>query len=228
MPIDNSDPVIPNVDFVNNTNQRTLCVLIIDASGRMFGAPIDALNQGLIQIQTDLQADTVARERVRILVIRVGDRDRVDIVHDWADAVDFQAPHIEANGTAPLGNALNLALIKIEEVRQEMKQTGIRHTRPLIYMITVGKPTDVDEWADAAARCKTAIQSKKVQLIAIGTSDDVSFEALKETGGTMLKLNGLNFKELFQFIGAGVSSASKAAPGQNPQVTIPKNVTIAT
>jgi uncharacterized protein YegL len=226
-PIDNSKPAIPNVDFVNNTNQRTLCVLIIDASGSMFGSPMDALNQGLIQIQTDLQADTVARARVRILVIRAGDRDRVDVVHDWADAVDFQAPHIEANGTAPLGSALKLALTRIEQARQAMRRMGVKHTRPLVYMITGDKPSDEDAWAAAAARCKSAIQSKKVQLIAVGTSDDVSFEALKETGGTVFKLNGLNFKELFQFIGAGVASASRAASGQNPHVSIPNSVTIA-
>ena len=194
----------------------------------MFGTAIDGLNQGLIRIQIDLQADTVARQRVCLLVIRVGDRGRVDVVHDWADAIDFQAPHIEANGTAPLGGALNLALTKIEQLTQKMKQTGIRHTRPLLYMITAGQPAGGKEWATAVLRCRSDIQAKKVQLFAIGTSDDVNFEALKETGGAMLKLMGLNFRELFQFISASVASASKMVPGQNPQVTKPQSITIVT
>jgi uncharacterized protein YegL len=220
------DAPIPDVAFADNTNQRTPCVLILDGSGSMAGDPIDSLNQGLAQLQRDLENDTVARERVRLLVLSVGGRDEVIVVHDWADAIDFKAPTIAANGSTPLGKALDLAIERIEDQKREMKQAGIAYTRPLIYMITDGQPTDPG-WDEAAARCKAAIAGKKVQLFAIGTGDQVSYDQLRETGGTMLVLKGLNFKELFQFLSASVSSASQAAPGQNTQVTLPPSITVA-
>jgi uncharacterized protein YegL len=216
---------IPDVDFADNTNQRTPCVLILDGSGSMAGEPIDSLNKGLAQLESDLAADTVARERVRLLVLAVGGRDEVNVVHDWADAINFKAPTIAANGSTPLGKALDTALERIEDAKRDMKQAGVAYTRPLIYMITDGQPTD-PEWDAAAGRCRSAIAAKKVQLFAIGTGDQVSYDALRETGGTMLKLKGLNFKELFQFLSASVSSASQAAPGQNTQVTLPASISV--
>ena len=35
---------IPGVEFVDNANQRTPCVLVLDASGSMAGEPLKQLN----------------------------------------------------------------------------------------------------------------------------------------------------------------------------------------
>ncbi len=53
---------------------------------------------GLRLLEQDLKADDVARQRVRILVLRVGAPHDVEVVTDWVDALEFEAPEIEANG----------------------------------------------------------------------------------------------------------------------------------
>ena len=221
-----ANAMIPDISFTTNINQRTLCVLLLDGSASMAGPAIGELNNGLRDLQDALLQDTVARERVRLLVVRIGDLDEVQVLHDWADATEFQAPTIQANGSTPIGLAVDLALERIEEQKQQMRSAGISYTRPLIYLVTDGEPTDPGFEA-AAARCASSIQANKLQLFAIGT-EGASFENLKKLGGTVLKLNGLNFRELFQFLSNSASSASRAGTGQNIQAPLPQSVTIVT
>lgn len=217
------------VDFIDNSDQRTLCVLILDGSGSMQGHKIEALNKGLISLQNSLQKDTVARGRVRLLILRVGDNNAVSIESDWTDAINFTAPSISANGTTPLGTALNLALDKIDEEKINLKNAGVTYTRPLIWIITDGEPTDMPEWDNAASRSVSYMRDKKVQLYSIGVEvSDLTPLKMTQPGGVILELANLDFSELFNFLSASVSTVSKAGPGANVQVTVPQSLTIPT
>jgi uncharacterized protein YegL len=222
----NQIPDIP-VDFIDNSDQRTLCVLILDGSGSMSGQKIDALNAGLVSLQNSLQKDTVARGRVRLLILRVGDNNAVTVESDWTDAINFVAPTIEANGTTPLGGALNLAMDKIDEEKNNMKNAGVAYTRPLVWIITDGEPTDMPEWESAANRSVNYMHDKKIQVYCIGVEvDDLTPLKMTQPGAHILQLANLDFSELFNFLSASVSSASKATPGASVQVTVPQTLTM--
>lgn len=49
------DALIPDVALVDNSEQRTPLVLVLDRSGSMAGAPIDQLNQGLQLLEQELK-----------------------------------------------------------------------------------------------------------------------------------------------------------------------------
>ena len=214
----NQIPDIP-VDFIDNSDQRTLCVLILDGSGSMSGQKIDALNAGLVSLQNSLQKDTVARGRVRLLILRVGDNNAVTVESDWTDAINFVAPTIEANGTTPLGGGLNLAMDKIDEEA---------YTRPLVWIITDGEPTDMPDWESAANRSVNYMRDKKIQVYCIGVEVvDLTLLKMTQPGAHILQLANLDFSELFNFLSASVSSYSKATPGASVQVTVPQTLTMA-
>lgn len=223
----NQIPDIP-VDFIDNSDQRTLCVLILDGSGSMAGQKIEALNAGLVSLQNSLQKDTVARGRVRLLILRIGDNDAVSVESDWTDAINFAAPTIDANGTTPLGGALNLAMDKIDEEKNNMKNAGVAYTRPLVWIITDGEPTDMPEWESAASRSVDYMRDKKIQVYCIGVEvADLTPLKLTQPGAVILQLANLDFSELFNFLSASVSSVSKATPGASVQVTVPQTLTMA-
>src|ERR1700730_7576944 len=102
-----------------NYRQRVQCVIVMDCSGSMEGAPIEALNRGLKKFEEELKEDEKALRPARIMLIRVGgfkgDLEEVQIRVPCQDAVQFSAPTEEASGTTPLGDAVILALQKIEE-----------------------------------------------------------------------------------------------------------------
>ena len=110
-----SDNAIPDVALVDNTEQRTPLVLVLDRSGSMGGAPIEQLNEGLQLLEQELKNDVIAAKRVRILIVTLGDFDEATIVGDWCDAMDFTAPTLEANGTTPTGQGVEIALAEIED-----------------------------------------------------------------------------------------------------------------
>ncbi len=208
---------IPDVGFSDNTNQRTPCVLVLDASGSMAGTPIDQLNQGLKTLETQLKANPMTALRVQLLVIRVGGNDEAKIEHDWCDAIDFQAPTMEAEGTTPLGKGLALALRQVEDQKRTYDANGISSTRPWILIISDGEPNDYD-WEQVAEQCRTAETNKKVAIYPIGT-ESANFDALNlfSKNGAK-KLAGLNFNELFIWLSRSMTAVSSSAPGQKIQL----------
>jgi uncharacterized protein YegL len=208
---------IPDVAFSDNTNQRTPCVLVIDGSGSMDGAPIQQLNQGLITLEQQLKANSLTSLRVQLLVIRVGGYEEAEIIIDWCDAIDFSAPVISANGSTPLGRGMELAMSKIAEQKRAYDDNGISSTRPWIILISDGVPTDYG-WEEVAARCRDAETRKKMVVYPIGT-DSADFEALNEFSvNKSKKLNGLDFNELFVWLSRSMTTVSSSSPGQTVQL----------
>lgn len=209
---------IPDIQLSDNTSQRLPCILVLDGSGSMGGIPIQELNQGLKVLEEELKNDDTASQRVQLSVIRFGGDDEVEVINDWTDAIEFVAPNIIANGRTPLGMAMRHALQKIEDQKINYKEHDIPYNRPWIFLITDGSPTDLN-WKEDAKECIQAESENKVVIFAIGT-EGADFEALKLFSNRMpLKLNGLQFKELFIWLSRSVSSSSKAS--QDTDVQLP-------
>ena len=113
-----SEDFIPDVVLADNTSQRLPCVLVLDGSGSMGGEPINELNKGLKLLEQELKNDDTAAQRVQLMVIRLGDDNAVQTLTNWTDALDFSAPVVNANGTTPLGVAMETALEAIEEQKE--------------------------------------------------------------------------------------------------------------
>ena len=218
-----AEDFIPDVVLTDNTSQRLPCVLVLDGSASMAesSAETDAireLNNGLKVLEQELKNDDTAAQRVQLLVIRLGDDDQVHVISDWTDAMDFSAPTIEANGRTPLGEAMRLALDKIEDQKENYRSHDIPYNRPWIFLITDGAPTDLD-WEDAASDCRQAEDEGKAVIFPIGTAG-ANFDALKLfSNRNPVKLDGLKFRELFVWLSRSASSGSQAS--QDSQIQLP-------
>ena len=120
-----TNDMIPYVEFADNANERTPCVLVLDCSGSMRGEPIKQLNAGLKALEKELKEDIDASSRVQLLIIKAFGKDEAVISSDWVDAMNFEAPEMEAGGLTPLGKAMELALQKIEEQKCLYDSCGI-------------------------------------------------------------------------------------------------------
>lgn len=215
-----NQPVIPDVALVDNTEQRTPLVLVLDCSGSMAGAPIAQLNEGLRLLESELKSDAIACKRVRLLLVQYGGMDAVDVAGDWQDAMDFLAPELVASGTTPTGQAIDVALAKIEEEKLGFKQAGVAYTRPWLFLMSDGQPTD--DWRAAADRCRQAEQGNKVAVFPIAVGDGASADTLGQfsiKGGAAVKrLQGLKFQELFLWLSASMKVVSQSRPGGQVQL----------
>jgi uncharacterized protein YegL len=211
---------IPDVALVDNTEQRTPLVLVLDRSGSMAGEPIEQLNEGLRLLERELKSDVIAAKRVRLLIVQYGDHDKAEVLHDWHDAMDFHAPLLSASGSTPTGQAVDLALEQIEHEKQRFKQAGVAYTRPWMFIMSDGQPTDA--WESAAERCRQAEQANKVAVFPIAVGEGAAVASLGGFSGrgeaAVKRLNGLKFKELFLWLSASMKVVSQSRPGGQVQL----------
>lgn len=205
---------IPYVEFADNANERTPCVLVLDCSGSMRGEPIKQLNTGLQALEKELKEDIDASSRVQILIVKAFGKDEVQISSDWTDAMNFTAPTMEAGGLTPLGKAMETALQKIEEQKCLYDSCGITSKRPWIFLISDGEPTDYS-WEDSAELCRYAQKYNKVLIHAIGTQGANLDKLAKFSTLPPKRLTGLKFTEFFLWLSRSVSCISKATPNAN-------------
>ena len=131
--------IIPDIQL-DNTEQRPMCISL-DGSASMKGPPLDELNKGLKVLQEELQKDEIASSRVQLLIIKMGDEDETEVLVDWTDAINFNAPEIEAMALLQY-KAMTLALDKIAEQKIQYKARGYTYNRPWLWLFTDGVPTD--------------------------------------------------------------------------------------
>ena len=208
---DIENDLIPYVEFADNANERTPCVLVLDCSGSMRGEPIKQLNAGLKALEQELKDDIDASSRVQLLIIKAFGKDEAVISSDWVDAMNFEAPTMEASGLTPLGKAMELALQKIEEQKCLYDSWGITSKRPWIFLISDGEPTDYD-WEIVAKNCIAAQNNKKVVIHAVGTQGANLEKLAKFSTIAPKRLTGLKFTEFFLWLSRSVSCVSRAAP----------------
>lgn len=214
---------IPDVALRDNTSQRLPCILLLDGSGSMDGAPIAELNAGLRLLEDELKKDDIASQRVQLLVIRFGGNNDVEVVADWTDAMDFEAPRLSADGVTPMGKAVRVALEKLEEQKGRYKTNGIAYNRPWLFLITDGEPTDND-WQQAAAESRAAEQANRVIFFGIGVGASANLDQLSQFSTRKpVRMEGLKFRQLFLWLSRSTSSTSKEAPGSKVQLAPPND-----
>lgn len=213
--------LIPDVALAENTSQRLPCVVILDGSASMAqNDAIGALNAGLKDLERDLKADDVARQRVRVMVLRIGAPNDVEVVTDWTDAIEFEAPEIEANGGTPLGRGVRRALEEIEAEKARYRDHGIAYNRPWLFILTDGEPTDPD-WEEGARAAREAELSGRVSVFCVGVADANMGKLGKFSPRQPLALSGLAFREFFLWLSRSARAGSKSAPSDDIQMAAP-------
>lgn len=210
------------VDYIHNSNQRTPCVLVLDASYSMDAKTssgktrMDELNAGLVEFEKALKQDDTALSRVQISIVVVGGpSNSAELMLDWTDAVNFQAFPIKADGGTPLAEGLDYGLTMIELVKDNLKTVGISYTRPWMIVISDGEPTSSNvAWQNAINKTKLAEQNRKVEIFSIGV-EGANIKKLSEISNRpALRLSGMKFRELFLWLSESLSAVSRSRPGQ--------------
>lgn len=201
----------------SNPEARCPCVLLLDVSGSMSGAPIAELNKGLQAFQQELQRDDLAAMRVEVAVITFGNGARLE--QNFVSAHAFDAPQLKAGGNTPMGEAINLALDQLRQRKDTYKQYGASYYRPWVFLITDGAPTD--EWRSAAQRIQQEEQNKAVAFFAVGV-EKADMKTLAQISNRQpLRLQGLNFRDMFVWLSQSLTTVSHSQVGQQIPLSSP-------
>ncbi|MDM8549758.1 VWA domain-containing protein [Desulfobacterales bacterium HSG2] len=209
---------LEKVEFdTSNPEARCPCILLLDVSSSMSGAPINELNEGLAIFQQALQQDDLASVRVEVAIISFGSS--VSVEQDFITANQFQAPMLSSSGMTPMGQAIHSSLDMIHERKDVYKQNGVPYYRPWVFLITDGAPTD--EWQSAAQRVRQAEAGKSVAFFAVGVQGANMATLNQISIRQPLLLTGLEFGEMFVWLSASLSSVSHSQVGEQVPLQSP-------
>jgi uncharacterized protein YegL len=110
-----------------------------------------------------------------------------------------------------MGAAVMEGLALLESRKDMYRTHGASYYRPWVLLITDGVPTD--SWSSAAALAREGETSKKFAFFAVGVEGAHMDVLAQFTTREPLKLQGLKFRELFQWLSTSMKAVSHSQPG---------------
>ncbi|MCP5158648.1 MAG: VWA domain-containing protein [Gammaproteobacteria bacterium] len=203
-------------EFADNPEPRCPCVLLLDNSWSMNGQPIAELNQGLAMFKEELLADSLAAKRVEIAIVSFGP---VEVVNEFQTVEHFIPPELTAQKDTPMGVAIRRGLELLDRRKALYRENGIPFFRPWVFLITDGSPTD--DWKDAASEVRKGEESRAFAFFAVGV-EGANLDILQQISLRQpLRLKGLRFREMFQWLSNSMRSVSRSVPGAEVPLSNP-------
>jgi len=188
--------------------RRLPIFFLLDVSESMVGKPINSLEEGMNRIVSSLRQDPSALETAYISIIAFAGK--AEVLSPLTDIISFYPPKLPIGGGTSLGLGLTTLMREIDKKVILKSSTQQRDWKPLVFLITDGKPTDntkqaIQEWKDNYAH--------KATMVAITLGDYANISILKQLTPHVLVYEGSSddeFKRFFDWISASVQSHSQA------------------
>lgn len=215
-----------------NYDPKWPLVLILDVSGSMSGAPIDALNKALISFKDEIIKDTILSNRLELAIVAF--HDQAEVVRDF-DLVQPKTnmPVLEAEGITNMFDGINKAIEIIEDRKQYYKKSEQRYYQPIIVLISDGTPTNTEQQIDDLdQKIQSMSDDKKFRFIPFGVGEGADMQILAKLAHVSGDRDPVAYKlkdetkfiELFVFV---ENVANEAHSGDISNVTLDPDVATA-
>jgi uncharacterized protein YegL len=202
--------------------RRLPVYLVLDCSGSMQGAPIEAVRAGMQLLVQDLHGDPQALDNAWLSVITFSEKAKQ--VVPLTEVGDFHEPALQTETTTSLGDALRvLSECMSREVRPHTN-TQKGDYRPLIFLMTDGMPTDAWEPAANAFRKKwyrenlnEKTMKQEANLIACAAGPQADETVLKKITPSVVRIadtSSGSFSALFKWMTASITHTSASVSQQ--------------
>lgn len=217
-----SQTIIETPKIAAANEPHLACVLLLDTSGSMSGAPIASLNQAINDFKEKTAMDVMAMKRVDIAIISFDDEARV--VQDFTPISQMTSIILETGGVTSMGAGINFAIDKVKERNRFYASMGTPCFKPWIFMITDGVPTDDVSLATQRIKEEESKGSHgKLKFFALGVpgyDKDILFSITNR----VMELREANFAGIFNWMSESMVAISVSRIGDEAKLaTLPEN-----
>lgn len=190
--------------------RRLPVYLLLDTSGSMKGEPIESVKVGLETMITSLRRDPFALESVHLSIITF-DRE-VNEILPLTELENLQLPEINTPDSGPthLGKALELLYEKCEQEIIRGTATKKGDWRPLLFIMTDGKPSDMAIYQEYVPKIKSFGFGT---IVACAAGPKANIDSLKLLTDHVVHLDTTDsstFNQFFKWVSASVSTGSRS------------------
>ncbi|AXQ27499.1 VWA domain-containing protein [Solimonas sp. K1W22B-7] len=202
--------------------RRLPIYFLLDVSESMAGEALYRLEDGMGAVIKTLRTDPHALETVWISVIAFAGQVRQ--LAPLTEVASFVPPSLPVGGGTSLGKALSFLMDEID--RSVVRSTPDRKGdwKPIVFLITDGKPTD--DVAKAVERWRTRYAgSVSLVAISIGHSADLSVLSQLTDAGNVLTLEentDANFAKFIQWVTQSVQARSRSVGDISKEEKLPE------
>lgn len=192
--------------------------LCLDVSDSMSGEPMTQLNTGVQFFFDALKEDRITRSSAEVAIVAFADS--AAVLLDFQSLERVTAPPVLATKTdlgirTNLGAGASMTLDVLQARKRDYQQAGVDYFQPFFVLMTDGQPT-TQEHVQAAERIKALEADRKLVVMPIGIGPNADMQVLQMFSGKNqpLRLQGLKFREFFDWLGLSVKRVSQSRPGE--------------
>lgn len=194
--------------------------ILIDTSGSMKGEPIESVKAGLSDMIASLRQDPYALDTVCISIITF-DR-QVKQILPLTELADMQIPAIVTPDSGPtfLGAALEVLCQRAEDEVQKGTAEQKGDWRPLLFILTDGKPSDVQAYENVIPKVKSLNFAGIVACAAGPKAKTEPLQKLTSQVFTLDTMDSSSFKKFFVWVSDVIGSGGKSV-GSTDSLILP-------
>jgi uncharacterized protein YegL len=185
--------------------RRLPVYLVLDVSGSMYGEPIEAVRNGMRMLVSTLRTDPYALETAYLSVILFDARARQAV--PLTELMAFQPPSIEPGSTTSLGEALKLTAECIKGEVEKTTATSKGDWKPLVFIMTDGRPTD--DWEQHLDAFRKANPGMVIACAAGPQADTQVLKRITEVVVSLDTADSSTIGAFFKWVSASISTSSK-------------------
>lgn len=191
------------------TVRRLPVYLLLDTSGSMHGEPIESVNIGLRAMLSTLRQNTYARESVFLCIVTFDSKINEVLPLTALDQITLPEIVCPPSGGTFLGEGLEDICARVERDFKQPNGDDEGDWKPLLFIMTDGKPTDTMVYEEVIPRIKALPFAAVIACAAGPKSVPDQLKQLTDKVVSLDTMDSSSFSTFFKWVSATVTAGNE-------------------